>query len=229
MKLNYQVIYSKRKNLGITVERDRSVVIRAPLGFAEEKIQAVLETKKLWLYEKTHHVQKYSDEIHPPGKELVSGESMPYFGKNYRLQVFDAEIESIVFKQKFIIHKTVQTQANELFNTWYIAKANQKICPRVALYAKNLGLEYNEVKIADLKYRWGSCTPNDNLIFNWRLIKAPMFVIDYIIVHELAHLIESNHSPYFWRIVKINAPDYEKAKEWLKQHGELLEKSFGDK
>ncbi len=228
MKLNYQIIYSKRKKLGITVERDRSIVVRAPLGFSEQQIQAVLENKKLWLYEKTHHVQKYADEIHPPGKELVSGESMLYLGRNYRLQVFEAEIESISFKQKFIIHKTNHTQANELFKTWYMAKAKQKISPRVELHAKNLGLRYNAVKIAELKYRWGSCTPNDNLIFNWRLIKAPMFVIDYIIVHELAHLIESNHSQYFWRIVKINAPEYEKAKVWLKEHGQLLEQNFGD-
>jgi predicted metal-dependent hydrolase len=227
MKLDYQIIYSKRKNLGITVERDRSVVVRAPFGFAEEKIQAILETKKLWLYEKIQHSQKYADDYHPLGKELVSGESMPYLGRNYRLQVIAADSESMVFKQKFIIHKTAQTQANALFKAWYILKAEQKITPRVALYAKNLGLKYNAVKIADVKYRWGSCTPNDNLIFNWRLIKAPMLVIDYIIVHELAHLIESNHSAYFWRIVKTNAPDYEKAKDWLKQHGELLEQDFG--
>jgi len=226
MKLDYRVIYSQRKKLGITVERDRSVVVHAPLGFSEEQIQAVLETKKLWLYEKTHHAQKYTDEYHPPGKELVSGESMPYLGKNYRLQVFDADVESLVFKHKFIIYKTTQTQANKLFNDWYTDKANQKIIPRVELYAKNLGLAYNAVKIADVKYRWGSCTPNDNLIFNWRLIKAPMFVIDYIIVHELAHLIESNHTPYFWRIVKTNTANYQKAKDWLKQHGELLELGF---
>lgn len=151
---------------------------------------------------------------------------MPYLGKHYRLQVFDADNEQIKFKQKFIIHKTKETQADLLFKAWYSQKAQQKIAPRVALYAKNLGLSYNMVKIADVKYRWGSCTPNGNLIFNWRLIKAPIFVIDYIIVHELAHLIESNHSAYFWRIVKTNAPNYEKAKDWLKQHGELLEQKF---
>lgn len=226
MELAYQIIYSKRKNLGITVERDRSVVVRAPLGLPEEKIALVVESKKRWLYEKINHIQKYTDKHDSSAKELVSGESMPYLGRNYRLQVFTADRESIEFKQKFIIHKAVSTNADQLFKAWYTHKAKQKISPRVALCAKTLGLKYNEVKIADVKYRWGSCTPNDNLIFNWRLIKAPMFVIDYIIVHELAHLIESNHTPYFWRIVKTNAPNYQKAKDWLRLHGEILEQEF---
>ena len=85
---------------------------------------------------------------------------------------------------------------------------------------------YKEAKIGDSKLRWGSCTPNDNVIFNWRLIKAPMFVIDYVIVHELAHLLESNHTPRFWNIVKAQIADTEKAKEWLKAHGAELEEEL---
>ena len=69
----------------------------------------------------------------------------------------------------------------------------------------------------------GSCTVNDNVTFNWRLIKAPMFVIDYVIVHELAHLIETNHSPRFWNIVRASSPTMEKAKAWLKDNGQVLE------
>ena len=76
------------------------------------------------------------------------------------------------------------------------------------------------------KYRWGSCTPNDNIIFNWRLIKAPMFVIDYVIVHELAHLIEPNHTPRFWNIVRAQIANLDKVKSWLKENGTLLELDF---
>ena len=98
-----------------------------------------------------------------------------------------------------------------------------EIIPKVRFYANNLGVTYNKIMISDLKYRWGSCTPKDNLNFNWRLIKAPMFVIEYVIVHELAHLLEGNHTPEFWNIVKVQVPNYEKAKEWLKENGEMLE------
>ncbi len=82
------------------------------------------------------------------------------------------------------------------------------------------------VKIVDNRYRWGSCTLKNNVNFNWRLIKAPMFVIDYVIVHELAHLIEANHTPRFWNIVRTQAPTMEKAKAWLKENGGLLEKAI---
>ena len=226
MELAYQIIYSKRKNLGITVERDRSVVVRAPFGLPEEKIALVVESKKRWLYEKINHIQKYTDKHDSSAKELVSGESMPYLGRNYRLQVFTADRESIEFKQKFIIHKAVSTNADQLFKAWYKNKAKQKISPRVALCANSLGLEYSEVKIADMKYRWGSCTPQNNIIFNWRIIKSPIFVLEYLVVHELVHLIESNHTPEFWNILSIQIPSYEKAKKWLKENGYLLEIDF---
>jgi predicted metal-dependent hydrolase len=222
MDLQYQVVYSKRKTLGITVARDCSITVRAPFGLDKEKIRALLESKKSWLYEKTHHLQKNSDKHQLLKKELVSGESMPYLGKHYRLQVLNADVEQIVFKQKFVICKTNQTQMDSLFKNWYFDKAKQKITQRVTIYAKKLGLQYNAVKITNAKRHWGACTAKRNLIFNWKLIKAPLSVIDYIVVHELAHLIEANHSSHFWRIVKTNYPDYQKAKDWLKQNGEFL-------
>ena len=222
MDLQYQLVYSNRKTLGITVERDCSVVVRAPIGMCAEKINKLLESKKRWLHEKTHHLQNRIIEDKKLSKELVSGESMPYFGRHYRLQVFNSDIEKIAFKQKFIIHKTNQTQADLLFKSWYIDRAEQKIPIRVAAHAKKLGLHFNGVKISDAKYQWGSCTSNNNLTFNWRLIKSPVFVIDYVIFHELAHLIEKNHSSLFWQIVKTTFPDYQKAKDWLKQNGAFL-------
>ena len=88
-----------------------------------------------------------------------------------------------------------------------MARAEEKILPRVQHHAHELGVEFTEAKIVDNRYRWGSCTVKDNVNFNWRLIKAPMFVIDYVIVHELAHLIEANHTPRFWNIVRPGFPN----------------------
>lgn len=224
MDLQYTVIYSDRKTLNITVERDRSVVVRAPRNTPPEKIAEIVESKKLWLYEKINHQQKYQ----PPGvsKEFVSGESILYLGKQYKLDVVNTGQEGIRFNHKFTISKSAQPVAARLFKEWYIQKAKEKIIPKVKHYARQLGVTYNKVLISDLKYRWGSCTPKDNLNFNWRLIKAPMFVLEYIVVHELAHLLESNHTPRFWNIVSIQIPQYQKAKEWLKEHGELLEEEL---
>jgi predicted metal-dependent hydrolase len=89
-----------------------------------------------------------------------------------------------------------------------------------------LGVAYGRAKITDGRYRWGSCTPADNVNFNWRLIKAPLFVIDYVIAHELAHLIEPDHTPRFWNIVRAQVAKMEQAKAWLKEHGKLLEQDL---
>ncbi len=117
-------------------------------------------------------------------------------------------------------------RAAKLFKEWYIDNARNKIILRVKLHAGNLGVQVNKVMVSELKYRWGSCTPNDSLNFNWKLIKAPMFVMDYVIVHEPAHLLEQNHTTRFWNIVLVQSPGYVKAKEWLKQHGDILGSGF---
>ena len=92
--------------------------------------------------------------------------------------------------------------------------------------AVTLGVNLASARIVDNRFRWGSCTAKDNVNLNWRLIKAPMFVIDYVIVHELAHLIEANHTPRFWNIVRTHAPTMEKARRWLRDHGQILEQDI---
>lgn len=224
MDLDYKVVFSKRKTLTITVERDRSVMVTAPEGTSPERIRQVVESRKLWLYEKTRHTQKYSPLPHPPGKELVAGESLPYLGRHYRIELVEGDGE-IRFDHKFLVPRSL-TKKSPAFRDWFIARAEEKILPRVALHAKNLGVTYKDAKIGNGKYRWGSCTPTDSVILNWRLIKAPVFVIDYVIVHELAHLLENNHTARFWGIVKTQVPEFIKAKAWLRDHGGILESGF---
>ncbi|MEJ5302110.1 MAG: M48 family metallopeptidase [Bacteroidales bacterium] len=224
MQIEYTIQYSNRKTISIIIERDRRVVVRAPLNTSEEMIEKEINKRKFLLFQKINHPQKY--ENLKPRKEFVSGESILYLGKHFKLEVVPYEIEGIHFDNKFYISKKNQVKASQLLKKWYIKQAEEKIIPKVKTYAKNLGVKYNTIKILNLKYRWGSCTPKDNINFNWRLIKAPIYVIDYIIVHELAHLIEPNHNPEFWNIVSIQLPHYYRAKEWLKENGHLLETEF---
>lgn len=224
MQLDYQVIYSKRKTITITVDRDCSVIVRAPEGADPEKVHALVEAKRLWLYQKLRHPQKYSHI--PRHKDFISGASVLYLGQPYRLEIEQSEKEEIRFVGKFIVAAVSRERASKVFKNWYKARAKEIIIPRVRQYVRNVGVHYNKVIISDLKYRWGSCTPKDNLNFNWKLIKAPMFVIDYVIVHELAHFLESNHTSKFWQIVRTQVPQYLKARQWLKEHGEILEFDF---
>lgn len=227
MELTYTIKRSARRHkLTITVERDRSVVVHAPEGTSDAKIEQIVTSKRQWIYEKIGHPQKYQDVPHAPGKEFVSGESILYLGRQYRIEVVKTGLTDIQFAQRFFIPDTQVSNKEEALREWYIGKAKEKIVPRVTHHARQLGVDVAMVKIIDNRYRWGSCTVNDNVNFNWRLIKAPMFVIDYVIVHELAHLIEANHTPKFWNIVRVQAPTMEKAKTWLKENGQLLEQEI---
>jgi predicted metal-dependent hydrolase len=224
MQIEYEIKFSKRKTLNITVERDRKIIVRAPLNLSLEKIEEIVQSKRQWLKEKMNHIQKYPVDTKP--KEFISGETLLYLGRNYQLLVVDEVIEGIDFNQRFRISKVNQENANQLFKDWYMKQALQKIEPLAKMYANSLGVKYNEFKTSEMKYRWGSCTPNNNIIFNWRIIKAPMYVLEYLVAHELVHLIEDNHTPRFWNILSIQVPHFQKAKNWLKVNGHLLEVDF---
>jgi predicted metal-dependent hydrolase len=224
MQFEYEIKYSNRKTVNITVERDRRIIVRAPEHLPLEKIERIVQSKKQWIKEKLNHAQKYP--LIPEIKEFVSGETLMYLGKNYQLLVVEEEIEGVEFNQRFRISRANQGRANDLFKNWYLRKALEKIEPLAKEFAQRLGVEYNECKTSEMKYRWGSCTPNNNIIFNWRIIKAPMYVVSYLVAHELVHLIENNHTPRFWMILSIQVPNYEKAKNWLKKNGHLLEVDF---
>lgn len=228
MQFDYTIKRSaKRQKLTITVERDRSVIVHAPKSVSDERIAEVVDSKRQWIYEKVKHEQKYTERPHPPGKELVSGESALYLGRNYRIELVDDEAKSGArFDHKFFIPRKQEAKRKEVLREWYKAKAAEKIKPRVDRHARELGVEFAECRIVDNRYRWGSCTVKDNVNLNWRLIKAPMFVIDYVIVHELAHLLEANHTPRFWNIVRSQISTMDKAKQWLKEHGQILEEDI---
>jgi predicted metal-dependent hydrolase len=217
---------ARRRKLTITVERDRRVVVHAPEGMSDEKIRQAVESKRQWIYEKIGHPQKYQDMPHPPGKELVSGESALYLGRQYHIEIVRSGLSEVHFAQRFLIPAARGLHREEVLREWYIARARGKIIPRVKVHSEAIGVDVERVRIVDNRYRWGSCTVNNNVNLNWRLIKAPMFVIDYVIVHELAHLIEANHTPRFWNIVHVQTPTMGKARAWLKEHGQLLEQEI---
>jgi predicted metal-dependent hydrolase len=222
--MNYKIVRSpKRKTLTITVERDRAIVVHAPQSTSEETVHRLVDTKRQWIFEKLHHTQKYQDRIHPPGKEVVNGESAPYLGRDYRIEIAETKSGEVELSRVFMVPVSHQSKRRNALKAWYTARAKETILPRVEQAARELGVTFKAAKIVDNQYRWGSCTVNSSVNFNWRLIKAPMFVIDYVVVHELAHLLENNHTPRFWNIVRANSPTMAKAKTWLKEHGQILE------
>lgn len=221
MTLTYKTRYSeRRKTLGLVVERDKSVVVLAPKGTSDSTIDQFINKRRFWIFEKLNYSPKFKEK--KPDTPFISGKAIPYLGRNYKLDVVSQKTDGIHFSNKFLISKQSLKNGPDLLDDWYKRKAKEKITPKVEHYAQQLGVEYNDILISDLKYRWGSCTLKGNLNFNWRLIKAPHFVINYVVVHELAHLLELNHSERFWNIVRVQLPNYLEAKEWLREHGERV-------
>lgn len=155
-------------------------------------------------------------------KEFASGEGFLFQGKFYKLFLVENQDTPLIFNNAFYLSKKFITTAQEVFINWYKNQALVIINERVDWYAKKRNFKYNKIKITNAFKRLGSCSPKGNLNFSWRLIMTPIFVIDYIVVHELVHLVEKNHSRNFWVMVKLLFPDYEKSIKWLKENGHLL-------
>jgi len=116
-----------------------------------------------------------------------------------------------------------QSIGDRLFRAWYKTRAKEILPPTIAAFAASMGVAYDRISVRDLKYRWGSCAPSGTLTFNWRILQAPMIVVNYLIVHELSHVLEPNHSATFRNLVAVHASSWEKSRLWLKRNGPKME------
>ena len=215
-----KIIRSKRKTIALQITEDAKLIIRAPFGVSEEVIKRVVVKHADWIRKKKEEILLRDPKF--VKKEFVNGEGFLYVGKYYKLTIVDEQSEPLVFKNGFFLSKNYLPIAKQVFVNWYRERAYEKIFERVEWYAKKRGFKYNRINITNAQKRWGSCSAKGNLNFSWRLIMAPLCVIDYVVVHELVHLEEMNHSKSFWNKVKMLMPNYEKYKNWLKKNGHLL-------
>lgn len=217
----YRIDYStKRKTVAFIIERNGDVVVKAPAGFSAEKIGELVKKNRMQLFQKINHPQKF--KLNKETSSQLNGRSILFGGKNYKVFVDKSSDNQFNFDGKFIISENITEQFSSKLRQWLMSEAKERLMPRIIEVAKKLGVEYNKISISDIQLRWGSCTPKNNININYRIIKAPAFVSNYIIVHELTHLIELNHTKEFWQIVKTAYPKYEEAKKWLMEKGDLL-------
>jgi hypothetical protein len=191
----------------------------------DEEVRRRVDAKRQWIFEKLRSPQKYQKRRHPPGKEVVNGESAPYLGRDYRVVLTNTPSGEVEFDSAFLVPPAQRAKRRAVLRHWYLEQASKTIVARAGRHAGEMGVDVASARIVDSRYRWGSCTAQ-GVTFSWRLIKAPMFVIDYVIVHELAHLIEANHTAAFWSIVRARTPTMEKARRWLQEHGQMLEEEI---
>ena len=215
-----KVIRSKRKTISLQVSDDATLIVRAPFEVSEEIINRVILKHSDWIEKKKKEMQLR--DIKFSKKEFVNGEGFLYLGNYYRLRLVENQETPLNFENAFYLSKEYLAHAGEIFIDWYKEIAYEKISERVKWYAQKRGFRYNNISITNAQRRWGSCSCRNNLNFSWRLIMAPLPVVDYVVVHELVHLDEKNHSKAFWNKLKILITDYKKHQEWLKKNGHLL-------
>ncbi|MBT7912810.1 M48 family metallopeptidase [Candidatus Bathyarchaeota archaeon] len=229
MGIDYTVIRREgRKTASVTVSPDNSVSIIVPAELDDEAIEAVIRRKSSWIYRKI----AFNKEVRTPHKpkEYVSGEAFQYIGRNYRLRVLSGETGVLFTGGRFVVRipegftgADRAARIAEELEGWYREHAGKKLAQRARMHAKRMGLKLGKVGVRDYRRQWGSCLQDGSILFNWKVILAPMRIIDYVVIHELCHLVHRDHSKEYWRLLSLYLPDYLESKEWLRVNGGLLE------
>lgn len=222
-KIEFNVVYKKRKTILIEVEAPKAITVVAPQGTSNEEILKIVSSKSKWIIKKLFEIREM--EHRRRERQYVNGESFIYMGRNYSLQiVLDENIkfpEAKLYRGKFYIHtnKIDGDIIRKSLENWYRDKAKEKIIERIQYYQPNFDCKPKKVVIKDQQKRWGSCNKNHELRFNWRSIMAPSPILDYIVVHEMCHMVYMNHLKEFWNLLKSILPDYEERKNFLRNNG----------
>jgi len=219
--LTYTLAKSDRKTMSIYVEPDGSVLVRAPKDITQKKLDAILDLKSYWIYKSISEFQELNKT--KVTRQIAHGEGFLFMGKSYRLKIDKNTPTPLVINQGyFILGAGKIKNARKHFINFYREKGKEHIPTRVAYFKKKLGVEPQTIRVMDLKKRWASQSKK-GINFHWKVMLAPMSVIDYIIVHELTHLHVQDHSPEFWEIVESVMPNYEEKKNWLRINGANLD------
>ena len=213
-----KLVRSRRKTLSLIVEPDGTLTVRAPLRMKESDIRSFIEQKKAWIKRK----QVKAREEALPVRLYMDEERFWYLGKEVPLRIVPDGNPALVMEKSFKLTESAQPQAESIFTAWYKKQARKVITERVELFARQHGFKVKKIRISSARTRWGSCSQKGTLSFSWRLVMAPLNVIDYVVVHELCHLKEMNHSKTFWVQVETILPDYKTRRKWLKNHGKKL-------
>ncbi len=207
---------ARRKTVGLTVDRGSELVVHAPLDVARDDLVRWARTKLLWVHRKLAIKGELEARVRSP--EYVTGESFSYLGRRYRLKVVSNQDEPLRFgPEGFSLKAGARPTALEYFRLWYSKTGADWVQARVRAIAPRVGAAPTELEVRDLGFRWGSCTEVGKVFINWKLLQLPTRLADYVIAHELGHLVERHHGPEFWALMSRAMPDWEKRKEDLRR------------
>lgn len=215
----FELLYQERKSLGISVHPDRQITVKAPLDAPLDRILELVRKRAPWILKQQRYFLSF-EPLTPP-RQFISGESHLYLGRQYRLKIHDSPLNKVSVKRGFIeVFTDDRSKTKTLVQDWYRAHATVKFreiaAPCIDRFRK-YGVEPTQLVIKQMDKRWGSCTPKGKIILNTELIKAPKGCIEYVIIHELCHLVHHNHSAAFFELQTKEMPDWERWKERLER------------
>ena len=215
-----KIIRSKRKNITLLVTHDATLIVRAPTQTSLSYIEKLVAQKADWIERK---MREFKQCPKVTKKTFSAGEEFIFLGKKYKLVPTDGFKIEITKNLELLFPRVFLWRAKVRLLDWYKKQAKQELISRTEALALKTGLSYHSVDISQAKGCWGSCSPRNVIHLNWRLIMAPKEVLEYVIMHELTHTLEKNHSTRFWNRLAGFFPEYAKQRHWLRKNGHLLE------
>jgi predicted metal-dependent hydrolase len=217
--IRFDIKYKNRASIGISIDGYGNIVVLAPKKTSDERVIQVLEVNWDQIQTKLKEMQNRMNG--PLEKVYENNESFLYLGNTYPIQI----VQDITITQERVefeneaLHIYVQHQDKEkikqLLKRYYYQRSKALVEERVSFYQSNFKTKPRSIRITDSKTNWGTCDSNFQLTFNWRLAMAPLEVIDYVVVHEMCHMVHLNHDRSFWRLVGKLMPDYKEKENWL--------------
>ena len=228
-EFSYTVLRSpRRRSVTIKVSPDNRISISVPPHLSEKKIEEIIRMKSGWIRKQIEHNQ--NRPLLKP-KSYENGETFFFLGEPLRLQIEETEKDNVEVRGEMLVisisakRRSMNTAAYAALclNRWYQEQAEKILRERTAVFAAKMKVRPNSVRIKTVRSRWGSCTRSGNLTYNWKIVMAPSAVLDYVVIHELAHMIHLNHSQKFWKKVSEFDSRYDEHRKWLHRHAPFLE------
>jgi predicted metal-dependent hydrolase len=218
-KINFKLDFSDRKSLGITITPELEILVKAPVNATLDKIKEKVKKKAPWILKQ----ESFFLSFHPitPPKKYISGETHLFLGRQYGLKIIASRKNAVYNKGRTIeVQTTDKAKAKQLLKQWYREKAKLKFAALAEPFIKKFkkyNVEPTGLYIQEMPKRWGSCTPKGKIILNPELMKAPRGCIEYVIVHELCHLVHHDHTQKFIDLQTREMPDWGKWKDKLEK------------
>jgi len=214
-----KIIRSRRRTIALEITPSATLIVRAPLRAPSEYIEEIIRQKHSWI------VRKFDEmKLRPlsSGHEYAEGEIFLFLGREYPLNIVQDSNITIERSDNLYVSSRLLPDIKNHIKRWYREEAHKEIQARCMWFSMKTGHVPTTIRITDAQQRWGSCTHKGGLNFSWRLIQAPPDILDYVVVHELVHIGQPDHSRKFWNKVREILPDYESRRKWLRENERLL-------